>query len=119
LRQAGALLEAGADPFITMQHTVSALALAARSGNVDIVKLLIDTGVQDNVSGGSTSLHYAAQAGKYAVAELLLTTGGSNVHAVTKVQKTALHCAAHEGHVAVVKLLLERGASIDSVSEKV
>jgi ankyrin repeat protein len=60
---------------------------------------------------GMTALHWAAERGDAALAEMLLYAG-ANVAAVTRVgQYTPLHLASKGGSAAVVRALLKAGAS--------
>jgi ankyrin repeat protein len=53
--------------------------IAARSGDLDTVKLLLEEGVNPNLLGdmGCTPLHYARMEAKADVADLLLSRGAS------------------------------------------
>ena len=62
---------------------------------------------------GTSPLHFAAQNGHLATAEVLLRAGISR-DARTKVDRTPLHVAAQEGHAEVVELLLRNGADIEA-----
>ena len=72
------LLQAGADPSEAEEnHGMRLLTVAAYAGHTDIVRLLLDRGVDPNSinRSGSRALHAAALVGKPAVAELLLARG--------------------------------------------
>jgi ankyrin repeat protein len=58
-------------------HKRSALALACRQGDADIVRLLLDKGCCLSAVGEwrSTPLHVAAQRGHHEIVELLLERG--------------------------------------------
>ena len=63
LAQVRALLEAGANPNICDIRNVSPLLLAIEVDNIEICKLLIDSGADVHIrdNNGSTLLHYAAK----------------------------------------------------------
>ena len=92
----------------------TALHLAAESGHLDIVKLLLDCGANVNSRGNfdRAALHLAAESGHLDIVKLLLDCG-ANVNSRGNFDRTALHLAAESGHLDVVQLLLERGADID------
>ncbi len=72
------LLQAGGDPSEAEEnHGMRLITIAAYAGHTDIVRLLLDRGVDpDSVNrSGSRPLHAAALVGKPAVAELLLDRG--------------------------------------------
>ena len=116
----GALDEYGWTPLIT----------AARHGNVEVVRYLIelqaDLNIKDNA--GRVALHHGAEHGHEGVVRLILhgavedhhrrrpvyvTTPGeelAEVNVTDDQQYTALHLAARHGHERVCKLMLECGA---------
>src|SRR3989442_6259980 len=92
----------------------SPVADAARRGDRDAVRTLLKQGA--DVSGahgdGMTALHWAAERGDAAMAEMLVYAG-ANVAAVTRIgQYTPLHLASQAGSVPVVQALLKAGASV-------
>lgn len=104
------LLEAGARVYCSD----SVLGLAAATGCVALVDLLLERGEDVNAKDewegrGFTPLHVAAAAGHEAVARRLLD-GGAAPMARSQHDDTPLHCAARFGRVEVVRLLLARGA---------
>lgn len=87
------------------------LHVAASSGQVETVKLLLESGADLNARGlrGETPLLLAAGAGQAQVVEALLVAGAdSNI--ATKEGRTPLHRAAMEGNLEAVKALLKAGA---------
>jgi hypothetical protein len=62
---------------------------------------------------GATPLLCAAQAGKLAVLQWLLTDGGSSAHETTQGGASALMCAAMHGHLDVIQWLCTEGATLD------
>jgi ankyrin repeat protein len=86
------------------------ILLAAQSGRIDVVRLLIEHGADVNAKGmgGFTALHVAAGKGYRDIVELLLLNG-ADVNAKTRDLSTPLHMAV-EGGADVVETLLEHGA---------
>jgi ankyrin repeat protein len=104
------------------------LHVAASTGHVDIVRLLLDAGAQVDALGygGTTPLH-AAAGGKDASAMCtkLLIEAGADVRAETAwfgsytyggviAYWTPLHCAADAGNRDSAALLLDNGASVNA-----
>lgn len=99
----------------------SLLQLAARAGQVEVIKLLLDSGAGINAStsglNGETALHAAASNGHLVAMELLLKRGANvNNGAQNKNGQQPLHAAAAGGHLDAIKLLLERGAYVNGVA---
>ena len=85
----------------------NSLQWAASNGHTDIVKLLIDNGVDIHFFN-DYALRWAASNGHYDVVKLLIENG-AKIHANNN---EALRWAVHEGHYDVIKLLLENGADV-------
>jgi serine/threonine-protein phosphatase 6 regulatory ankyrin repeat subunit B len=85
---------------------------AAQKGYVQMVKILLKTGIDINQqdSLGFTALHWAAYYGHQAVVESLLANG-ANIGLASNTGTTALYWAALNGRQAVVELLLAHGAN--------
>ena len=95
----------------------SGLQMAAGSGHVDIVKVLIENGANVNIldfEDFSTVLYRAAYTGHADIAKLLIQNG-AHVNATMRYRETALHYAAEEGHCDVAKVLLQNGADVNAV----
>jgi uncharacterized protein len=93
--------------------STSPVADAAMRADKDGVRTLLKQGA--DVGGaqgdGMTALHWAAERGDAALADMLLYAG-ANVGAVTRVgQYTPLHLASKSGSAVVVRALLKAGAS--------
>ncbi len=121
------LLEAGFDPSTRSSRGENALMLAARAGNVDIVKLLIGHGVDPSVSNaqGCNVAHYALEGGHvevvYALRHCKLDWGAKgemSIHGKMLQDVTALHLAAkHEDSMLLEYLIDEKLISdIDCVT---
>ncbi|MYH48705.1 MAG: hypothetical protein F4151_04045 [Gammaproteobacteria bacterium] len=90
----------------------SPVADAAMRGDLDAVRSLINQGADVNGAQGDgmTALHWAAENGSAATAELLLSAG-ANLSAVTRLGGyTPLHLAAKAGSADVVRAFLAAGA---------
>ena len=86
----------------------SALSIASFTGQLPLVKLLVEAGADVNLYGWPP-LSYAAYNGHLAVADYLIKRG-AEVNAKAANGGTALFFAARFGHEAVVELLLKNGA---------
>jgi ankyrin repeat protein len=112
-----AQLRAGADPNAAQGDGLTALHIAAQTGNLEITRTLL--GARANVSaktrlGDYTPLHLAAGGGHTTVVRALMDAG-ADVNAVTAYTGvTPLHLAAKAvGGETVVKTLIERGAAVN------
>ena len=99
---------------------------AAREGDADRVRKLLDAGADVNgrnsskavklLSGGTplqwTSLHYAAYYGHLEIAEILISRG-ADLDADDPYYSTPLYLAAEEGHPEVVEFLISKGAKVN------
>ena len=108
-----------------VQACVSAIHIAAYSGNAGVVTLLCqDCGVDVNCSSsetleerpkkGITPLEWAARRGNAEAVKVLLDNKANVNASRTNDGATALHIAAHEGHVEVLKMLLENKADVNA-----
>lgn len=86
---------------------------AAGRGRINIVDLLLRSGVDVNQAGpgGVTPLHSASAEGRNAMVEFLLSMG-ANVNAKAYKGITPLHKAVNSRKIEVVQTLLFRGADI-------
>jgi ankyrin repeat protein len=94
---------------------LNALTTAAKKGDLDMVKLLVEAGfdVDDRDSFGSESpLIKASYYGKLQVVKYLLEKG-ADIKLTDYKGNTALLNAAYNGHTDVVKELLKNGAEIN------
>jgi uncharacterized protein len=95
-----------------------ALLDAARTGDVEVVRSLLASGVDVNHAAGDgmTALHWAAERGDVEIVELLVGAGAS-VDPGTRIgHYTPLHLAGRSGSAAVVRILLEAGADLPARS---
>jgi ankyrin repeat protein len=110
------LLDAGADPkqqvsIVTLD--LPTLGLAASTGIVDPVRLLLSRGADPRTAGsrGWTPLMMAAASSRPNPAVVsLLVENGADVHATDDVGRTALDWALTQGDKPIVQLLRKAGA---------
>ena len=90
--------------------SMTALLFAARSGDVESARLLLEAGADanDTLPDGMSALVLAAHSGQGPVGELLLDKG-ANPNAA-EIGYTALHAAVLRSDVGLVKALLAHGA---------
>ena len=93
------LIMAGMNPYVDIVST--ALDGAAKAGRLNVVRMLIEFGV--DLNGQSDTLPGAAAAGHEAVVRLLVASGaGKQPNDINH----ALRASAHAGHTSIVQLLL-------------
>jgi ankyrin repeat protein len=96
----------------------STIADAAMKGDLAKVRTLISEGASVNVAQGDgmTALHWAAERGDAAMAEVLIRSHAS-LRAVTRIGGyTPLHIASKSGNAAVVKALLQAGSDPNAMT---
>lgn len=119
------LLDAGADPNLPFSRDqLSALHMAARKGENEIIRLLIMGGV--NAQGiphgngaqieakddyGQTALHVAAAYGRGSTVELLINAG-ADIEAIDKIGKTPLYHAFYHKNLPATLSLIASGADL-------
>ncbi len=88
---------------------------AAREGHLDVVRNMLDKGVDINTKDGwdSTPMMYAAANGHTDIVALLLERG-VNINSTSRLERTPLMWAANRGQDGTVKFLIEKGADIAS-----
>jgi len=103
---------AGDDAIFSCQ----ALLKAVSNKHEKIVRILLESGVDANVSDeyDNTGLHHLARAeeGNEAIVRMLLDNG-IDIDAENKSNETALCIACRRGHDATVRMLLEHGADVN------
>ena len=110
------LIARGGDPDAAHGDGMTALHWAAQHGNVKMVNLLADAGVDVEARtrlGGHTPLQVASRNAEAAAVRALLAAG-ADAGAVTTTGATALHFAAGSGSAAAVSALLDGGADADA-----
>ncbi|XP_057668460.1 ankyrin repeat domain-containing protein 50 [Diorhabda carinulata] len=95
-------------------HGQAALHVAARLGQAQVVKVLLEAGANADQADvdGWTPLRAAAWGGHTEVVELLVKHGCS-LDSVDAENRTALRAAAWSGHEEIVKILLQNGANVN------
>ncbi|EDU44462.1 UgpQ Glycerophosphoryl diester phosphodiesterase [Pyrenophora tritici-repentis] len=102
----------------TIARSGAALALATRSNFVDIVRLLVEAGVDVNYQdeGGEAALHMAARYGYDECAKVLLEGSSINKADVNVAEKTfawtPLFIACVDDHLSMVEILAAAGADL-------
>jgi ankyrin repeat protein len=113
------LLRQGADPNAAQGDGLTALHIAAETGQLEITRLLLDAKAAVDARsrlGGYTPLHLAARSGQTAVTRALLDAGADPKIATTNSGATPLHLAAKAlNGEAAVRALLEAGAPVDAL----
>ena len=122
-----ALLAHGADPNVCLLG-FSVMELAATSGDVEEVAILLDAGAQPDLplnSEGGTPLLSALQLGRFEVARLLIERG-ADVRVAADGNITALYALASAmpppamqvEQAALARTLLDRGVAVDAAMGK-
>lgn len=91
---------------------------AARKGNIDKVKDLIQRGADIDTFNemGITALMWAAMEGRADLVKLLVNQG-ADVNMSTKTGNTALIWAASNNHTDIIETLLQHGADINAANK--
>jgi ankyrin repeat protein len=94
--------------------TITSLHDASAEGSVEIVRSLLDQGVDVNQRDAyhRTALHMASQKGKLEVAKLLIKYG-ADVNCRDKEGWTPLHVASRFGYCDIAELLLDHSADVN------
>jgi len=93
------------------------LGNAAYKGDENLVRVLIDEGVDVNIREdvtGGTALMSASMSGHRRIVEILINSD-ADMNAKNDYGMTALHWASSEGHKEVVELLISQGANINII----
>jgi uncharacterized protein len=92
---------------------------AAREGNLEKVRALIDEGaeIDEQSNRGETPLILATLAGRKEVVELLIEKG-ADIDGRNAGGFTPLHAAAYAGDAAITELLIAKGANINDAQNK-
>ncbi len=100
---------------IRVEDGRTALMLASKHGQAELVKLLIESGADvnaRNANGGSPLMYASIKADLETISRLL--ENGADVNMRAKFNWTALMVAAAKGHTKIIKILLDFGADANS-----
>lgn len=116
VRQVAQMLEAGADASQPSRLDITPLALAARNGNSELIRLLVAAGANPNGidAAGETMLMGAVRSGELPAVEALLELGADVNQRDGEFQQTALMFAARSGFDSIADVLIVAGAEIDA-----
>jgi ankyrin repeat protein len=93
---------------------------AARRGHTEVVRLILERGVDVFASVGDSkldALNYACMDGRNEVVELLLAAGAP-LQGYPDGDMTPLMWAARNGHLSTIRLLLDRGADPSAITSQ-
>lgn len=104
------LIRRGADVNLLDEDQCTGLEFAAKSGNLNLVKALLDAGavIDSRDRGGRTPLMWAASRGNKEVLELLIERG-ADVNARDTRNRTALFCNVGD-RLDILEYLIKSGA---------
>jgi len=111
-----ALIKQGVNVNAPQGDGVTALHWAARGGDADLVKALVDAGADAGARtlfGAYTPLHLAAERGAAPIVKALVAAGAA-ADARTSTGATPLMLAAAAGDTAAIAALLDAGASANA-----
>jgi ankyrin repeat protein len=112
------LLSAGANPNTSMPEGETVLMTAARTGNVEVLKLLIGKGADIRArepSRGQSALMWAAAENNAAAVKLLVEAGADIQERSRAGSFTPFLFAVRAGHIEASRMLLDLGAKIEDV----
>ena len=98
-----------------LMHDISAV----RRGKIDIVKLLLERGVNPEIptGNGQTPLYMAAYQNHLAIARVLVR-GGADINGRGPGGRTPLHIAVREDYSRMIQDLIELGADLHAKTPK-
>ncbi|KAH7377131.1 hypothetical protein B0T11DRAFT_27613 [Plectosphaerella cucumerina] len=104
----------------TPRRGLQPVHLAALTGQIEMVKRLLEEGADVNAQGGDygNALQAASSEGRDETVQLLLEEG-ADVNAQGGRYGNALYAAISEGYTEIVKLLLEKGANVNAQGRQV
>jgi ankyrin repeat protein len=116
LGAARCLIKAGAKaellPSAKGHNTPKSLCWAAKQGDTELVRKLVDIGADmDERDGSWTPLHLAVVEGHDRVVQILVE-GGVDKEALDQEGRTPLHLAVASDHPTIVEFLIESGADL-------
>jgi ankyrin repeat protein len=91
---------------------------AAKTGQKELVRLLLDKGVNvDAEQEGLTALHWATRYAHAGAAEML-AAHATNVNTVDELGCTPLHWVVRNGLASIAEILLEKGAHYNALDNE-
>ncbi len=107
-----ALIAKGVDPELTDRNGETALIVATRAANLDVIEALIGAGAKVNKPSvyGDTPLMVAALAGNKRIVELLIKHGAE----INRKGWTPMHYAATGGNNEIIETLFDYLADVDA-----
>ena len=108
-------IQLGANVNAKNRYDSTPLQLAAKNGNIDVAKCLIEHGAKLDMKNkiyGRAAIHYAVIYGKIEVAKCLIEHG-AKVDMKNEDGEAPLHLATENGDIEVVKCLIEHGANVN------
>ena len=101
-------MQQGTDLYVRDADGLNAMSIAAKHGDVGVVRLLIDNGMDTDIQDeiGWTPLHHACYTGSAAAVTFLLESG-AHINAQNKNGEAPLHLAFGNGHMEVIRLLIQ------------
>ncbi|KAL1834208.1 hypothetical protein ACET3Z_003859 [Daucus carota] len=109
------------DAAIKARNGSDAFHIAAKQGNLEVVKILMDALPELSLTfdqSNTTALHSASSQGHAEVVKFLMEKNGNLVTIGKSNKKTALHSAARNEHLEVVKVLLSKETEIAMMTDK-
>ncbi|CAK4108800.1 unnamed protein product [Aphanomyces euteiches] len=93
----------------TLQLRLISNRSAANKGHVEIVRFLLERGIDINLFDEylGTALHKESGSGHLEIVQMLLKHGIQNINCQDKLGRTALHAAAQGGRAEIVQTLLD------------
>ena len=118
----GQLLSGLTNPNIRDDEGNALLPVAARTGNLEVVRLLLDSGADVNSTmrpdgDGTTALMESTNRNQSDIVRLLIAEGADVNRQESASGLSALHLAARLSEVEIVEILLENGADPDLQDE--
>ncbi|XP_012280593.1 ankyrin repeat domain-containing protein 16 isoform X2 [Orussus abietinus] len=113
-----ALLKANANPFIRNKDGWTPLSLACRTGDVEVIKLLLDRfpeSIDTRSNNGRSVLHIAAFHDCESTISILVAKNVNLLNCRDSSGSTPLHESVKSGSSNAMKLLLKLGADVTSV----
>ncbi|XP_068755474.1 transient receptor potential cation channel subfamily A member 1-like [Montipora capricornis] len=114
------LLPRGADPRLRGKNGSMSIHLAARKGNEEIIKVLLDqptVQVDAKDGSGKTALHLACSEGHVKICQILLNYG-ADITTVSEEKMTPILCAIQNCHTEIARMILNRASERDANTNK-